>query len=191
MVVPVSKVGGARGAVSPNGFFPREGNMSQGTSFTSFVVAFCAGALLDVSSPGFGDPLPGLTAGELTAFELGLDAFEEIETVDDGLAQEHWRPKYIFHYIQDRYFNPSFVYDITPVFEQKLASVKAYSSQFFSSQYGKDEPQTYISTPGFLNAVIGRHQMFGKMIGTAYAEGFITEKMIGVRDFDAFIQLDT
>jgi len=33
--------------------------------------------------------------------------------------------------------------------------------------------------------------MFGKMIGTAYAEGFITEKMIGVRDFEAFIQMDT
>jgi hypothetical protein len=72
-----------------------------------------------------------------------------------------------------------------------LESIKAYSSQFFSSQYGKDEPQTYISTPEFLNAIIGRHQMFGKMIGTAYAEGFITEKMIGVRDFEAFIQLDT
>jgi hypothetical protein len=33
--------------------------------------------------------------------------------------------------------------------------------------------------------------MFGKMIGVSYAEGFITEKMIGVRDVDAFIQMDT
>jgi hypothetical protein len=24
-----------------------------------------------------------------------------------------------------------------------------------------------------------------------YAEGFITEKMIGVRDFDAFVRMDT
>jgi len=131
-------------------------------------------------------------AGHLISDACFLSGLRKIETVDnDGLAQMHWRPKYIFHYIQDRYANPSFVYDVTPVFDQKLESIKAYSSQFFSSQYGKEEPQTYISTPGFLNAVIGRHQMFGKMIGTAYAEGFITEKMIGVRDFDAFIQMDT
>jgi hypothetical protein len=33
--------------------------------------------------------------------------------------------------------------------------------------------------------------MYGKMIGVPYAEGFITEKMIGVRSMDSFIQLDT
>ena len=93
-----------------------------------------------------------------------------------GRLQEHWRPKYIFHYIQDRYFEPSFVYDISPVFEAKLQSIRAYSSQFYSSGYTADEPQTYISSPEFLSAIIGRHQMFGKMIGVSYAEGFITRK---------------
>jgi hypothetical protein len=83
------------------------------------------------------------------------------------------------------------VYDISPVFEAKLQSIRAYSSQFYSSGYVVDEPQTYISSPEFLSAIIGRHQMFGKMIGVSYAEGFTTEKMIGVRDFDAFIQMDT
>ena len=33
--------------------------------------------------------------------------------------------------------------------------------------------------------------MFGKMIGVSFAEGFVTEKMIGIRGFDAFIQMDT
>jgi hypothetical protein len=33
--------------------------------------------------------------------------------------------------------------------------------------------------------------MFGKMIGVPYAEGFITEKMIGVSSLDSFIQFDT
>jgi N-acetylglucosamine malate deacetylase 1 len=86
---------------------------------------------------------------------------------------------------------PSFVYDITPVFDTKIQSIKAYSSQFYSSEYGTEEPQTYISSPEFLQSIIGRHQMFGKMIGVPYAEGFITEKMIGVRDFDAFVRMDT
>ena len=131
-------------------------------------------------------------AGHLIREACFLSGLRKIETVDnDGLAQEHWRPKYVFHYIQDRYASPSFVYDITPVFEQKLNSIRAYSSQFHSTGYLSNEPSTYISTPEFLNAIIGRHQMFGKMIGVPYAEGFITEKMIGVQNFDTFVQMDT
>jgi bacillithiol biosynthesis deacetylase BshB1 len=131
-------------------------------------------------------------AGHLIRDACFLSGLRKVETTDEsGKPQEQWRPKYIFHYIQDRYFEPSFVYDISPVFETKLQSIRAYSSQFYSTGYTADEPQTYISSPEFLSAIIGRHQMFGKMIGVSYAEGFITEKMIGVRDFDAFIQMDT
>jgi bacillithiol biosynthesis deacetylase BshB1 len=131
-------------------------------------------------------------AGNLISDACFLSGLRKIETKDkDGNTQPYWRPKYVFHYIQDRYYNPSFVYDITPVFNRKIESIKAYSSQFHSDEYSKDEPQTYISTPEFLNSIIGRQQMFGKMIGVAYAEGFITEKMIGVRSLDSFVQLDT
>ena len=131
-------------------------------------------------------------AGHLITESCFLSGLRKIETLDEaGRPQEHWRPKYVFHYIQDRYASPSFVYDITPVFEAKLQSIRAYASQFYSAEYGTAEPQTYISTPEFLSAIIGRHQMFGKMIGVPYAEGFITEKMIGVRDFDSFVRMDT
>jgi bacillithiol biosynthesis deacetylase BshB1 len=131
-------------------------------------------------------------AGHLIKDACFLSGLRKIETSDDhGNPQAHWRPKYIFHYIQDRYYEPDFVYDISPVFEQKLESIKAYASQFHSDSYAADEPQTYISTPGFLNSIIGRHAMFGKMIGVPYAEGFITEKMIGINSFEAFIQKDT
>ena len=131
-------------------------------------------------------------AGHLISQACFLSGLRKIGTVDsDGLAQEHWRPKYVFHYIQDRYAQPSFVYDISPVFETKLESIRAYSSQFHTGGYTKEEPQTYISTPEFLNSIIGRHQMFGKMIGVPYAEGFITEKMIGIRDFDDLVRMDT
>jgi N-acetylglucosamine malate deacetylase 1 len=131
-------------------------------------------------------------AGHLITDACFLSGLRKIETLnDEGRVQPQWRPKYVFHYIQDRYFEPSFVYDITPVFDTKIQSVRAYSSQFHSAEYNVDEPQTYISSPEFLQSIIGRHQMFGKMIGVPYAEGFITEKMIGVRDFDAFVRMDT
>src|SRR5215475_1493557 len=75
-------------------------------------------------------------AGHLISEACFLSGLRKIETRDDaGRPQEHWRPKYVFHYIQDRYATPSFVYDISPVFETKLESIKAYSSQFFSTDY--------------------------------------------------------
>jgi N-acetylglucosamine malate deacetylase 1 len=132
-------------------------------------------------------------AGHLIADACFLSGLRKVETFEQegGKQQLQWRPKYVFHIIQDRYYEPNFVYDISEVFNRKIESIKAYSSQFHSTEYKKDEPQTYISTPEFLNSIIGRHQMFGKMIGVPYAEGFISEKMIGIRDFDALVQLDT
>jgi bacillithiol biosynthesis deacetylase BshB1 len=131
-------------------------------------------------------------AGHLIRDACFLSGLRKIETLDENqVLQSYWRPKQVFHYIQDRFYDPSFVYDVTPVFERKLESIRAYSSQFYSSDYTSTEPQTYISGPEFLTSVIGRHQMLGKMAGVAYAEGFITEKMIGVNNFDSFIVADT
>lgn len=119
-----------------------------------------------------------------------LSGLSKIETLEDGRPQQAWRPKYVFHYIQDRYMQPNFVVDITDVFDQKLEAMKAYASQFHNDS-NSNEPETYISTPEFLDSVIYRHKWFGKMIGVKYAEGFVSHKMVGVRNFDSFIQKDT
>ncbi len=113
-----------------------------------------------------------------------LSGLSKIET-----GEEVWRPKYVFHYVQDRFLQPNFVVDITAVFDQKLEAIKAYASQFDNGN--TSGPQTYISTPDFLDSVVYRHKWFGKMIGVKYAEGFITEKMIGFRNFDALIKENT
>ncbi len=118
-----------------------------------------------------------------------LSGLQKIETTDDGIAQEAWRSKYVLHYIQDRFLNPDFVVDITEVFEQKLEAIRAFSTQFH--QEGMEGPQTYISTPDFLDSVVYRHKWFGKMIGVKYAEGFISQKQIGIRNFDALIKYNT
>ncbi|HMI78766.1 MAG TPA: hypothetical protein VK484_08225, partial [Ferruginibacter sp.] len=62
-------------------------------------------------------------------------------------------------------------------------------TQFLST--GADGPETYISTPDFLDSVIYRHKWFGKMIGVKYAEGFISEKMVGLKNFDSIIKENT
>ncbi len=118
-----------------------------------------------------------------------LSGLSKIETSLNYGVQAAWRPKYVLHYIQDRFLQPNFVIDISSVFDQKLEAIKAYGSQFHNGDEGG--PQTYISTPGFLDSVIYRHKWFGKMIGVQYAEGFISEKMIGFKNFDSLILENT
>lgn len=108
-----------------------------------------------------------------------------ITTGERGENQEAWRPKYIFHYIQDRYLQPDFVVDISAVIEKKIESIKAYGTQFYNPH--NQEPETYISTPDFLDSIVHRSKMMGKMIGVKHAEGFISKKMIGIPGFHSLI----
>ena len=120
---------------------------------------------------------------EDAAFLAGL---RKIETYNDkGVQQEAWKAKYVFNYIQDRYLQPDFVIDITGVMEKKIESIKAFATQFHNPSLG--EPETYISTPDFLDSIIYRSKMMGKMIGVKYAEGFISKKTIGLGSFDSII----
>ncbi len=115
-----------------------------------------------------------------------LSGLRKITTESNGVFQQAWRPKYIFHYIQDRFIQPSFVIDISSFFDKKIEAILAYKTQFNSPS--TDEPQTYISSPQFLETVKARAMMLGKRIGVQYAEGFISEKVLGVKSIDAFIQ---
>jgi len=118
-----------------------------------------------------------------------LSGLRKIETIDNGIQQTPWRPKYVFNFIQDRYLQPDFVVDVTDSFEKKIEAVKAYNTQFHNPDL--NEPQTYISTPDFLDSIIYRAKMFGKMIGVKYAEGYISKKMLGINGFDVLIRQDT
>ncbi|MEO5908213.1 MAG: bacillithiol biosynthesis deacetylase BshB1 [Ginsengibacter sp.] len=126
-------------------------------------------------------------SARLVADAAFLAGLRKIETFDGKIKQEIWKPTYVFNYIQDQYFTPTFVIDISNVIEKKIEAIKAFTTQFLSSPNDK-EPQTYISTPEFLESVINRSKMFGKMIGVKHAEGFISKKMVGINSFDALIQ---
>ena len=128
-------------------------------------------------------------SASLVADAAFLSGLRKIETEINGEIQDAWRPKYVLHYIQDRYLKPDIVIDITSSFEKKMDAVKAFKTQFHNPEL--DEPQTYISSPAFLNSIIYRSQMFGKLIGVDYAEGFISSKTIGISSLDALIQRDT
>jgi bacillithiol biosynthesis deacetylase BshB1 len=143
------------------------------------------GNVLDDRHPDHG------RAGHLIADACFLSGLAKIETFDDDQKpQEKWRPKYVLHYLQDWYHEPDILIDISDVFEQRMESIKAYTTQF-GVMDDNDGPQTYISTPDFLDSVVARARMFGKRIGVKYAEGFITEKKIGIRSLDSLVLKET
>ena len=131
-------------------------------------------------------------AGHLISDACFLSGLAKIETKDEkGLNQQKWRPKYFLQYIQDWYHEPDVLIDISDVFEQRMRSIQAYTTQFNGGNGADEGPQTYISTPDFLESVIARARMLGKRIGVKYAEGFLTEKKIGITNLDALIQIET
>jgi bacillithiol biosynthesis deacetylase BshB1 len=131
-------------------------------------------------------------AGHLIADACFLAGLVKIETRDEnGQPQQRWRPKQVLHYLQDWYHEPDLLVDISDVFEQRMQSIQAYHTQFHTAAIAEGGPQTYISTPDFFDSIIARARMLGKRIGVKYAEGFVTEKKIGIRNLDALISIET
>jgi bacillithiol biosynthesis deacetylase BshB1 len=131
-------------------------------------------------------------AGHLIADACFLSGLMKIETRDDaGNPQQKWRPKYILHYLQDWFHEPDLIIDTSDSFDDKMKSVEAYTTQFHVQGHEQEGQQTYISTPDFLESVVARARMLGKRIGVKYAEGFVTEKKIGIRNLDALLLVET
>jgi bacillithiol biosynthesis deacetylase BshB1 len=109
-----------------------------------------------------------------------LSGLRKIETLRNGKKQTEWRPKQVFHYIQDRYLEPDFVVDITEQWQTKEAAIRAFRSQFFDPN--SSEPASYISSPEFLHFIEARAREMGHKIGVTYGEGFQTQKTIAIQD---------
>jgi bacillithiol biosynthesis deacetylase BshB1 len=118
-------------------------------------------------------------ANELVETSAFLAGLRKVETRYNGEVQEAWRPDLVLHFIQDNYIKPDILIDVTAYWDKKIKSVLAFGSQFFNPDW-QDEPQTYISSPSFIEIIEGRAREFGKSIGVKYAEGFTSRKILGV-----------
>jgi len=124
-------------------------------------------------------------AAKLCADACFYSGLKKIETTDNqGNRQQHWRPKAIYHYIQDKRIEPDFVVDITGHIDKKLECMQAFSSQFFNPKvkgYEK-EPETPISGEAFFEYIRASGRVFGRPLGVEYAEGFTASRTVGVGD---------
>jgi bacillithiol biosynthesis deacetylase BshB1 len=86
----------------------------------------------------------------------------------------------IMHSLFSRRIVPSFVVDVSGFVEEKMASIRAYGSQFYSE--ASQEPQTRISERGFLDEIEYRMRYFGSLIGAEAGEPFYVREALNVDD---------
>lgn len=109
-----------------------------------------------------------------------LSGLRKIETQWEGAIQGAWRPKQVFHYIQDYFLEPDVIVDISEHWETKMASIMAFKSQFYDPN--SKEPESPISSKEFLENLEGRALQWGRLIGAKYGEGFTTPRTVGVEN---------
>lgn len=124
-------------------------------------------------------------ASELVSRASFLSGLIKIETnsPDGGLKQKKWRPKSVYHYVQDRHMTPDFVVDISDFMDRKMEAIQCFKSQFnHEISKDQDQPKTPISGKDFMEYIYAVNKVFGRSIGVEYAEGFTVERIPGVKD---------
>ena len=114
-----------------------------------------------------------------------LSGLVKIETSHEGEVQAAWRPKLVYHYTQWKNTEPDFVVDITGFTDLKIASILAYSSQFYDPN--SKEPESPISSKNFLESLNYRSRDLGRLVGVDYAEGFTVERYLAVNSLGDLI----
>ena len=112
---------------------------------------------------------------ELVSVSCFLSGLQKIDT-----KQETWRPRAVYHYIQDRYHSPDLVVDITKYIDKKIEIVMCFKSQFYNPD--SQEPETPISSKAFIEFLKARAQEMGRQSGYEFGEGFTVERYVGVKD---------
>ncbi len=124
-------------------------------------------------------------ASKLVSDACFLSGLLKIETYSEGEIQKYWRPKQVFHYIQWKNISPDFVVDISEFMPKKIEACLAYKTQFYDAN--STEPVTPIATKDFLESLTYRAQDLGRLSGVDFAEGFTSEKLLALKNFDGII----
>jgi len=99
---------------------------------------------------------------------------------------EAFRPRVRYHYASRIGFEPSFVVDVTSVWEVKRSSILAHKSQV--TREASDARPTPLNRSGFLEFVESRARHYGGMIGVGYGEPFHATEPLGVSALDFLLR---
>ena len=86
----------------------------------------------------------------------------------------------VAHNVFSRLVPPSFIIDISDFLEEKMAAIRAHSSQFYDPNSA--EPETRLTSETFLDELENRSRYFGSMIGTKAGEPFFVREALNIED---------
>ena len=105
---------------------------------------------------------------------------KKLTTREGGTLQKEWRPPLCFHYMQWQMFTPTFIVDISDVYDTRMSAIMAHKSQFYNPS--SREPDTVLSQKSFLVMLETRARFYGQQIGVRYGEPFFSTDTPGVDD---------
>jgi bacillithiol biosynthesis deacetylase BshB1 len=109
-----------------------------------------------------------------------------------GLKNRHpeagpaYRPGAVFSYMQHDSFEPSFIVDVSSVWETRMEALRAYRSQLYQGVEQKGD-QTKVASREFWLAVEGRARHFGLMINVELGEPFWSRLPLAVGDLSTIV----
>ena len=90
------------------------------------------------------------------------------------------RPDVLIEYYGHKEPDPSFVVDVSDVWEERLDLARCYASQLGLD--GLDGPRTNIASPDFMRRLEARYAYWGARIGTRYGEPYRTDRFVPLDD---------
>jgi bacillithiol biosynthesis deacetylase BshB1 len=96
-------------------------------------------------------------------FNSGLRRYEP--------ATAPWKPERVCYYFINDSAPPSFVIDVSGVYQRKRRALACYVSQFQPS--ATDATDTRLTSPRFQQLIESRDAQFGALAGVEFAEGFV------------------
>ncbi len=103
-----------------------------------------------------------------------------MQKYDGDFGQEKIEVPMVAHNVFSCRVVPSFIVDISEFLDEKMAAIRAHSSQFYDPS--STEAETRLSEKGFLDVLETRSRNFGSMIGVAAGEPFFVREMLNVDD---------
>lgn len=115
----------------------------------------------------------------VAATQLCEDARFWAKLTKSDIPGDPWHPERIFNYYcvhLKMVPQPAFILDISPFWEQKIAAIRAYQSQFVT---GRDS--------SFLDQLRDEAAYWGKAIGQRFGEPFTSREPLGLRGLDELV----
>ena len=91
-------------------------------------------------------------------------------------ADEPWRPEWVCHYFINDAAPPSFVVDVSEVYEIKRQALACHRTQFTPA--GDAAAATRLTSPLFAQLIESRDAQFGALAGVRFAEGFVVREPV-------------